>query len=123
MSRIRLILAAALLTATWGAPRPAQAHALLRHASPGAGATLRAAPQLLSMEFSEGIEPAFSSITVVGAGGRHFEQGKPHVLGGDPTHVAIDLLPLPPGTYDVTWRATSVDTHKTQGNYQFSVTP
>jgi methionine-rich copper-binding protein CopC len=123
MSRIRLILTASLLTATWGAPRLAHAHALLRHASPGAGATLREAPLLLSMEFSEGIEPAFSSITVVGAGGKHFEQGKPHVLGGDPTHVAIDLLPLPPGTYAVTWRATSVDTHKTQGSYQFTIAP
>ncbi len=122
MHRIRLILAAALLTATWGPP-PADAHALLRHASPGAGATLREAPLRLSMEFSEGVEPAFSAITVVGAGGKHFEQGKPYVVGGDPTHVAIDMLPLPPGTYDVTWRATSVDTHKTQGNYQFSVAP
>jgi len=123
MPRIRLFLAAVLLTATWGPPRAAHAHALLRHASPGAGATLREAPLRLSMEFSEGVEPAFSAITVVGEGGKHFEQGKPHVVGGDPTHVAIDLLPLPPGTYSVTWRATSVDTHKTQGSYQFTVAP
>lgn len=120
MHRLRLVLTAAALLA---APLTAQAHALLRHASPGAGATLRAAPQRLSFEFSEGVEPAFSSIIVANDAGKHFEQGKPYVVGGDPTHVAVDVTPLPPGTYTVTWHATSVDTHKTQGSYQFTVAP
>jgi hypothetical protein len=30
---------------------------------------------------------------------------------------------LPPGVYTVNWRAVSVDTHHTQGDFQFTVTP
>jgi methionine-rich copper-binding protein CopC len=31
--------------------------------------------------------------------------------------------PLPPGVYTVTWSAVSVDTHHTQGDFQFTVKP
>jgi len=31
--------------------------------------------------------------------------------------------PLPPGLYKVTWHAVSVDTHRTQGDFSFSVKP
>jgi methionine-rich copper-binding protein CopC len=30
---------------------------------------------------------------------------------------------LPPGVHTLTWRAVSVDTHHTQGDFQFAVTP
>jgi methionine-rich copper-binding protein CopC len=33
----------------------------------------------------------------------------------------IPLKPLPPGTYKVNWHVLSVDIHKTQGSYSFSV--
>ena len=31
------------------------------------------------------------------------------------------LLNLPPGTYTVSWRVVSVDTHPTEGRFQFSI--
>jgi methionine-rich copper-binding protein CopC len=33
----------------------------------------------------------------------------------------VGLKALPPGTYQVHWRVLSVDTHKTEGNFSFSV--
>jgi methionine-rich copper-binding protein CopC len=33
------------------------------------------------------------------------------------------LKPLKPGRYRVTWHAVSVDTHRTEGKYNFLVVP
>jgi copper resistance protein C len=37
--------------------------------------------------------------------------------------LVIPLKTLPPGTYQVEWHVTSVDTHKTEGHFVFSVKP
>jgi methionine-rich copper-binding protein CopC len=37
--------------------------------------------------------------------------------------MSVTLKPLAPGTYKVTWHAVSVDTHRTQGSYEFTVKP
>ncbi len=42
------------------------AHAHLQQQIPTAGAQLSASPQTLTLSFSEGIEPAFSGVTVTG---------------------------------------------------------
>ena len=34
----------------------------------------------------------------------------------------VELPRLSPGTYTVIWHVTSVDTHKTEGNFKFTVT-
>lgn len=44
-----------------------------------------------------------------------------HVVAGDGKRLAVSLGALPPGTYNVVWHATSVDTHKTEGS--FTVAP
>jgi methionine-rich copper-binding protein CopC len=36
--------------------------------------------------------------------------------------LSVQLPKLVPGTYTVSWHVTSVDTHKTEGNFQFTVT-
>ena len=41
--------------------------------------------------------------------------------GSDGTELRVPLKALPPGTYQVTWRVLSVDTHRTQGNFTFHV--
>lgn len=101
----------------------AQAHAQLERADPRVGSTVRAAPQTLTMYFSEGVEPAFSSVQVTDAGGRQVEAGKLRVDKGDPRQVHVPLKPLPPGQYNVHWRVVSVDTHRTEGNFSFEVRP
>ena len=45
----------------------------------------------------------------------------------DPSDNAVLIVktnaPLAPGAYTVSWKAVSVDTHHTQGTFQFTVKP
>jgi len=99
---------------------PGFAHAFLQRAEPGAGATLRAAPRRVALSFSEKLEPIFSGVTVTDSSGRSVETGAV-VIGGH--SMVAQLRPLPPGSYRVVWHAVSVDTHRTEGAYSFTVKP
>ena len=103
-------------------PRAAAAHAFLARATPAVGSTVAAAPAELSIDFTQGVEPAFSRIEVSDAGGARVDRNDVHAEGGD-SRLAIGLKPLPPGRYLVSWQAVSVDTHRTQGSFSFTVAP
>src|SRR5579859_1544063 len=109
-----LLLAGAVFCAGLSA---AEAHAFLDTAEPGVGATVTAAPGAVTLTFTEGLEPRFSSVTVEDAGGQRVDLGDAHQVEGSPTRFAVGLKPLAPGRYTVLWRATSVDTHKTKGSF------
>jgi methionine-rich copper-binding protein CopC len=98
----------------------ASAHAFLKGAVPAVGSTVQAAPGQVAIEFTEGVEPKFSTIAVQDAAGASVAVGDVHSVGGD-THLAVGLKPLPPGIYKVVWHATAVDTHKTEGSFTFTV--
>jgi methionine-rich copper-binding protein CopC len=101
----------------------ALAHALPRSSVPPAGAKLNAAPDAVIVTFSEGVELAFSTIEVRDASGARVDRNDVHIVGGDTRRLAVSLNTLAPGTYKVIWHVTSVDTHKTEGSYQFTVLP
>ena len=73
------------------------------------------------LTFTEGVEPLFSTIEVRDAEGTAVATGKPHSAAGNARRLVIDLPALQGGKYTVIWHATSVDTHKTEGSFQFSV--
>ncbi len=98
----------------------AQAHAFLRAASPPVGSTVRQAPAEVVIDFTEGVEPLFSTITVTDPSGQRVDTGRPHLDGGE-ERLAVAVKPLAAGTYRVTWHATATDTHKTQGSFTFTV--
>ena len=50
------------------------------------------------------------------------DAGKP-VAQGEGRVLQVKLKPLPPGVYTVVWHVTSVDTHKTEGHFTFTVKP
>jgi len=100
---------------------PAFAHAFLERASPSVGSEVPTSPPELSITFTEGVEPLFSTIELHDASGVAVSAGKPHVAPNNNRRLTIDLPKLSPGTYTVIWHATSVDTHKTEGSYQFTV--
>lgn len=102
---------------------PAWAHAHLVSAQPAVGSTVAAADQI-RITFSEGIEITFSKVEVSRA------NGAPIALGAvalDPANdkVVVLSLPgnLPAGVYTVDWHVVSVDTHRTEGTYSFTVKP
>ena len=96
----------------------ARAHAFLDHASPLVGSTVRNAPREVVLWFTENLEPAFSGVTVQNAAGARVDRGKTSVSGNQ---MRVSLGALTPGTYRVKWRAVSVDTHATEGDFTFQV--
>ncbi len=101
-------------------PQAACAHALLQHADPGAGAVVHGAPPELRLEFSEALEPASSGVTVTDDRGQVVSEGSPAVSD---SAMMVRLKPLSPGEYRVRWHAVSIDLHRTEGRYSFSVAP
>ena len=120
MTRIFVKFAAALTFAC--ASTAASAHAQLEKATPADGGTV-AGPSEIRLEFSEGVEPKFSKVSVTGPdgavplGAAKTEAGNPAVL------IAPISKPLSAGVYKVHWQAVSVDTHHTQGTFEFTVKP
>ena len=96
----------------------ASAHALLDHASPLVGSTVRTPPHEVSLTFTQKLEPAFSSIAVFDSGGARVDQGKAQISANT---MRIRLKALGPGSYRVRWHALSVDTHTTEGDFTFYV--
>jgi methionine-rich copper-binding protein CopC len=109
MRRVTMTLAfgAAALVAAAGA----QAHAFLDHASPA----------VVTLWFTQDLEPAFSSATVTNEAGQRVDLGNTRIPPGSPAELEIGLKPLPPGTYLVSWHVVSVDTHPTEGTFTFEV--
>lgn len=102
-------------------PTSVLAHAMLDHASPKVGSSSPSAPHEVVLWFTENLEPAFSQIEVRNASGALVSSGKAHLGAKNELHIALKALP--PGTYKVSWRVLSVDTHRTQGDFSFRVGP
>jgi hypothetical protein len=99
----------------------ARAHAFLDHANPAVGSAVAAPPATVSLSFTQDLEPAFSSVTVTNEAGQRVDLGNAHVPPGAPAELRVGLRPLPQGTYTVSWRVVSVDTHPTEGRFQFTI--
>ncbi|AZZ76981.1 hypothetical protein CCX46_18130 [Pseudomonas sp. RU47] len=95
------------------------AHAHLKSQTPAADSTV-AAPADLRLTFSEGVEVELTKVTVT-------HDGAPVVLkplrteSDKKTLIVTPVAPLTAGEYKVEWRAVSVDTHNSEGAYQFKV--
>ena len=101
---------------------PVFAHAHLQQQTPAANSEVSPAPQPLPLNFSEGIEPGFSGVTLTGPEKRIIPVGKAVRNEKDNTQLVIPLNEtLGDGLYTVEWHVVSVDGHKTKGQYQFSV--
>ncbi len=118
--RAAAVMAAALLLVL---PRLAAAHAFLDHADPKVGSTVPASPAKVTVHFTQAVEPAFSTLKVTDAAGKQVDKADVQVDPKDQTVLTVSLPPLPGGTYDVEWKVTSVDTHRTHGKFSFTVQP
>ena len=122
MTRISMTAIAASLALVCGATT-AFAHAQLRKATPPVGGTVASATEI-RLTFSEGVEPKFSKVALTGSGGDAVPLGPARTEPGDQAVLIAPIAkPLAPGAYKVRWQAVSVDTHHTQGTFQFTVKP
>jgi copper resistance protein C len=80
-----------------------------------------AAPGEVKLWFTEPLEPAFSSVRVLDAAGRQVDRADQRTNPSDPMLLRVSLGPLNPGLYRVVWRAVSIDTHVTEGDYTFRI--
>jgi methionine-rich copper-binding protein CopC len=110
---------AAVLFLAWQSP--AWAHAFLDHAEPKVGATIAKSPPILKLWFTQNIEPAFSSVQVRDARGKEVDKKDMHLDDKDKSLLIVSLPKLTAGTYTVTWHVVSVDTHRTQGTFKFTL--
>jgi copper resistance protein C len=99
----------------------ARAHAFLDHALPAVGATVAQAPTELTLWFTQGLELAFTGVEVTNAAGQRVDTGQVTLDPKDPQELHVPLKPLQPGEYKVSWHALSVDTHRTIGDFSFTV--
>ena len=119
---MKKLLIAPIAAAAYLAAPACFAHAFLDRASPAVGSAVTGSPASLALTYTEPVEPLFSSVQVTDAGGERMDAGKP-VPQDDGRVLQVPLKKLPPGVYTVEWHVTSVDTHKTQGRFSFTVKP
>ena len=124
--RIRAALCAAFLSAPLllSPADPALAHALLRQAQPPVDGSVAPGVQEVRITYSEAVEPRFCQVVLIGTDGMPVQAAAPVTDRADAKVLVLRLSqPLQPGAYKVEWHATSVDTHKTEGSYGFTVRP
>jgi methionine-rich copper-binding protein CopC len=121
MITIRSIAAVFALAAILFSPAPLWAHAFLDHSDPAVGSTVSASPSVLNLWFTQELEPAFSWVTVTDGSGATVNDGSAAIDPNDQTKLTVKLKLLPAGTYTVKWHVLSVDTHTTEGDFNFQV--
>jgi copper transport protein len=98
---------------------PASAHASLVNSTPGDGARLTSPPTQVTLQFSEHVSIGPGYARVLGSDGRTVDDGTPSVTGDV---VTIPLRgTLPQGSYVVTYRVVSADSHPISGGFSFAV--
>ncbi|MEV5737841.1 copper resistance CopC family protein [Streptomyces sp. NPDC052292] len=116
------VLGTGLLLLLLGTAVPASAHAALRGTDPADGTVLKSAPRRVTLTFTESVGLLTDSFRVYDPGNRRLRTGEAdHAPGRSDTA----RVPLPArlgtGTYTVTWRVVSADSHPVSGALTFSV--
>jgi copper resistance protein C len=117
MMRPTCLLALAMLSV---APQ-ALTHAFLERAAPPVGSEIAGSPRQIMLTFSEAVEPSFSTIELRDSRGVVVPTDRSHSPPGSNQQLVVELPTLASGDYTVIWHATSVDTHRTEGSYRFTV--
>jgi methionine-rich copper-binding protein CopC len=100
----------------------ALAHAHLKVQTPAEDAIVSPAPKVLTLNFSEGIEPNFSGVKITGPNDANVKTGKLQLDANNNTQINLPIEDdLAAGKYNVSWHVVSVDGHKTKGQYSFTV--
>jgi copper resistance protein C len=99
------------------------AHAFLEHAEPAVGGGVHGSPAAVKIWFTEKLESALCKLQVFDEHGKEVDKRDPTGDPGNGALLRVSLPPLKPGKYKVVWRAVSVDTHVTNGDFMFEVLP
>jgi copper transport protein len=114
----RIFLFIGLLLATMLSGRAAFAHAVLLTTTPENGAVLDAAPREITLRFNETVTPI--SLTIVGRNGQSSVPAAAITVRDEEVHAAIPD-DLSSGSYIVSYRVVSADSHPVSGSLLFSI--
>lgn len=119
MRRLTPVLVVLLaLLGVGGTAAPASAHASLVSSDPAEGEVLPTAPDQVTFTFSEPVSLVPDGVTVFDATGAEVETAD---ASASDAVVTIDVPELDDGTYVVTWRIVSADSHPVAGSLTFHV--
>ena len=113
-------LAGAIVLAT---AAPAFAHATLLSTEPQPGGVFQKSPPAVTLRFSESVEVSLGDIRLFDSSKSRVDTGAPQHPGGEGSQVRVSLPELKNGTYVVTWRVISADSHPVEGAFTFQVGP
>lgn len=120
----RLLAVVALVVTLLGVgAAPAFAHATLLTTDPQNGGVYDTAPSRVKLRFSETVEVSLGGIRVYDSDRQRVVTGSPEHPDGTGSEVAVSLPKLGDGTYVVTWRVISADSHPVEGAFTFQVGP
>jgi copper transport protein len=114
-------VAVVLFGGVLGWASPAFAHAQLLETSPTSGAVLSTPPAQVVLTFGEAVQAPPTAIEIFSADGQQLHTGPAGHPPGRADQVAVALSGSLKGTYVVSWRVISADTHPVQGAFTFSV--
>ncbi|MGK5440558.1 copper resistance CopC/CopD family protein [Micromonospora sp. URMC 105] len=109
----------ALLSVPLAPPSPAAAHAVLVATSPVRDAVVGYPPREVVVTFSEPVSPVAGRVQVLGPDGRKVHTGEPVVRGGT-LRIPVRVPERPLGTYLVSYRVISADSHPVAGSFTYS---
>ncbi|GIG57013.1 transport integral membrane protein [Longispora fulva] len=98
---------------------PASAHAGLQRTDPPSGSIVAQAPRQVTLYFTEAVTPVPGQLRIIGPDGKRADRGEPSVGG---SQVSIPLREgAGRGTYLVSYRIISDDSHPVSGGFAFSI--
>jgi copper transport protein len=117
--RLLLALIAGAFAALAVPAAPASAHAVLASSNPIGNSVLQAAPVEVVLTFSESVRKVPDRVRVIGPDGKRVDQGDARFDG------AVVTIPVQQtgaqGTYLVSYRVISADSHPVTGGFTYSV--
>src|SRR5256885_6167811 len=119
----RLLLRLAATVAVGMPAMTVLAHAFLNQAVPRVDGTVATSPKEIRLTFSEGVEPRSSGIELATSDGRAIATAPAILDHADDKQLVLAVPDLAPGRYRVNWHVVSVDTHRTEGEFTFTVGP
>jgi copper transport protein len=114
------VAVAVAVAAIVAAAPAASAHAVLLRTDPAPQTTVKKAPSVIRLDFSESVEVSFGAIRVFDVDANRVDSGGlKRAQGG--REVQVPVRHLKDGTYTVTWRVVSADGHPVHGGFGFFV--
>ncbi|MEO6867839.1 MAG: CopD family protein, partial [Gaiellales bacterium] len=118
VSHLFLLVIAMFAVAAMALPSPVFAHAEMTGTEPANEGTIEEYPTEIKINFSENVNVAYGGVKIYGPDGERVDKGD---ATSDGKVVTMGMVADEAGTYAVSWRAISADTHPVRGAFVFNV--